>query len=341
AINGQYWPRLYVGVPMSKFVSCHAKYFKRSQVAGLHGHHTRQFEHDANVYPEFTPFNFTTKLTKTFKELESEMVNAKRIAGKKSSNLHFRNDANVLIDNVLIFSREQLDFLRIKAPEHWRGLLEKCGRDLALGIQREFGLLPMDIHWHFDEGHYDEYGSFKHNYHAHMTFFNFDFKTLEQPLRKMKRADFSKIQDLAAKSFGHLGFERGLKKSVTGKSHKEKAVFLADSLKVLESEKKELELKVQELQKVYDDALTGAARMEIKFQHAVAKLKSVQGELDELTSQLTTLKQSSDPREYAQIKKIERLERENAEFRQLLGLNAVEVMGSSDEPTPLPTQNKP
>lgn len=102
---------------MSKFVSCHAKYFKRSQVAGLHGHHTRQFEHDANVYPEFTPFNFTTKLTKTFKELESEMVNAKRIAGKKSSNLHFRNDANVLIDNVLIFSREQLDFLRIKAPE--------------------------------------------------------------------------------------------------------------------------------------------------------------------------------------------------------------------------------
>uniref|UniRef100_UPI003F58B02C hypothetical protein n=1 Tax=Vibrio cholerae TaxID=666 RepID=UPI003F58B02C len=138
-----------------------------------------------------------------------------------------------------------------------------------------------------------------------------------------------------------MGFERGLKKSVTGKSHKEKAVFLADSLKVLESEKKELELKVQELQKVYDDALTGAARMEIKFQHAVAKLKSVQGELDELTSQLTTLKQSSDPREYAQIKKIERLERENAEFRQLLGLNAVEVMGSSDEPTPLPTQNKP
>uniref|UniRef100_UPI003F583DB9 hypothetical protein n=1 Tax=Vibrio cholerae TaxID=666 RepID=UPI003F583DB9 len=88
-----------------------------------------------------------------------------------------------------------------------------------------------------------------------------------------------------------MGFERGLKKSVTGKSHKEKAVFLADSLKVLESEKKELELKVQELQKVYDDALTGAARMEIKFQHAVAKLKSVQGELDELTSQLTTLKQ--------------------------------------------------
>uniref|UniRef100_UPI003F58C8FD hypothetical protein n=1 Tax=Vibrio cholerae TaxID=666 RepID=UPI003F58C8FD len=90
-----------------------------------------------------------------------------------------------------------------------------------------------------------------------------------------------------------MGFERGLKKSVTGKSHKEKAVFLADSLKVLESEKKELELKVQELQKVYDDTLSGAARMEIKFQHAVAKLKSVQGELDELTSQLTTIKQSS------------------------------------------------
>ncbi|HBK7239937.1 TPA: recombinase, partial [Vibrio cholerae] len=114
----------------------------------------------------------------------------------------------------------------------------------------------------------------------------------------------------------------------------------ADSLKVLESEKKELELKVQELQKVYDDALSGAARMEIKFQHAVAQLKSVQGELDELTSQLTTIKQNSDPREYAQIKKIERLERENAEFRQLLGLNNSEVMGSSDEPTQLPPKYK-
>lgn len=112
-------------------------------------------------------------------------------------------------------------------------------------------------------------------------------------------------------------------------------------MKGLESQKKELELKVQALQKVYDDALSVATRMEIKNKHAVAQLKSVQGELDELTSQLTTLKQNSDPREYAQIKKIERLERENAEFRQLLGLNAVEVMGSSDEPTPLPTKNKP
>jgi len=315
---------------MSKFVSCNAKYYKQSQVKGLSGHHTREFENDANVLPEFTPYNFTTKLNPSFNELERKMVEVKRAAGKKSSNLEFRKNANVLVDNVLIFSREQVRFLMQKDPQNLRANMQKCGTALAAKIQREFGLTPMDIHWHFDEGHFDESGNFRPNYHAHMTFFNFDFQSLEQPLRKMKRSDFSKIQDFAAEAFKELGFERGVKKSITGKEHKEKAEFLSDKLSAVEAQKREIESEIQSLQKEKEDLVSGCARMEKMFQGRVNQVKSVVKELEALQDELTTIKGQANPREYAQVKKIERLERENAELREQLGIREPEEKNSAE-----------
>lgn len=214
---------------MGGFVACNAKYYKSSQMKGLTSHVKREFEHDESVFPEFSGENFGRRFA-TFTQLEQRMMDAKNEAGLRSRG--FQKSANVMVDNVLILDRNIVNELKHRNPSGYKKELENAATALSERIKNEFGLEPMSIDFHWDEGHYDDdTGEFKNNYHAHMSFFNFDFKELNQPLRSMKRGDFSKFQDFAAESFSHLGFQRGESKKITGNIHLEKKDYLIKVLK--------------------------------------------------------------------------------------------------------------
>jgi hypothetical protein len=214
---------------MSGFVASNARYYKATQIAGLTGHVRRQFEHDENVFPELSGENFRHHFA-TFAELEQRMLEAKSAAGLRARG--FQKNANVLVDNILILDRETVEALKTQNPSGYKSQLRKAAVVLSERICAQFGLEPMSIDFHWDEGHHDpESGEFKNNYHAHMSFFNFDFNKLNQPLRSMKRDDFSMFQDLSAEAFEPLGFRRGESKKSTGKKHLDKKDFVNQQLK--------------------------------------------------------------------------------------------------------------
>ena len=214
---------------MGGYVACNAKYFKASQIKGLMAHIRRLFEHDENVFPELSGENFRHEFG-TYEQLEQRMLDAKKAAGLRSRG--FQSDANVMVDNILILNRSIVNELKRTNPEGYKEDLKKAAIALSERIKNEFGLEPMYIDFHFDEGHEnEETGEFLNNYHAHMGFLNFDFDKLNQPLRSMKRGAFSKFQDFAAEEFAHLGFQRGESKKITGNKHLEKKAFLIQKLR--------------------------------------------------------------------------------------------------------------
>lgn len=276
---------------MGGYVACNAKYFKASKVKALTAHNKRLFDHDENVFPELSGENFRHEIA-SFSQLEKQMLDAKKAAGLRARG--FQESANVMIDNVLILSRDVVNELKRINPDGYKEELKDAAIKLSERIKKEFGLEPMSIDFHWDEGHYEDQDGetiekkdfyelddeqkskceFKNNYHAHMAFFNFDFKKLNQPLREMRRGDFSKIQDLAADCFEHLGFERGISKKITGNKHLEKSQYLIQKLKNQINEMKEgyerqkltheLELLELQLEKDKENQKLSQARKELE-----------------------------------------------------------------------------
>lgn len=208
---------------MAAYVACNAKYYKRGNWKGLSGHVHRQFENDENVRPELSHENFGRQFA-DLPTLEQRMMEAKQAAGLRARG--FQADANVVLDNVLILSAERVEALKSANPDGYKSDILAAAVALSERVRDEYGLEPMGIQFHWDEGHDNKEGVFVHNYHAHMQFFNFDFKKLNQPLRRMKRDDFSKIQDLAGECYASLGFERGVSKKASKNKHLEKSKFL-------------------------------------------------------------------------------------------------------------------
>lgn len=328
---------------MKKFVSCHAESFKRTQVKGLSAHHNRKIEFDENVFPELSEGNWSEKTKLSFDQLEAEMISAKRAAGKKASNLAFRKDANVMLDNVLTLSRDQVEVVKEKYPDSWQKKLSECAMNLSGKIKKEFGLTPMGVHFHVDEGR-TENGEFICNYHAHMTFFNFNFETLEQPLRKMKRNAFSKLQDFAGEAFAPLGFERGQSKEITGKKHLKKNEYVTQQITEAEKKLERLRSKHSEIESEIQSFLPKKAQAELElkkllvahsklkrhYQVQVRKVEQAKEELHEVEEELLIFKRAVNPKEQAQMRKIERLERENAELKEKLGISEPELENESE-----------
>lgn len=83
--------------------------------------------------------------------------------------------------------------------------------DVIKGIESRFGIRPIQLHIHRDEGHYAKNGQWKPNLHAHVVFEWIDRKTGKS--FKLDKNDMSELQTYFADS---LGMERGRK---SGKSH--------------------------------------------------------------------------------------------------------------------------
>ena len=269
---------------MKSFVSCHAQRFKKSQVAGLSQHHKRELHKDENVLTDFSHLNRSVLGKFSFDELEMKMVEVKKKAGKKASNLAFRKDANVMLDNVITLSRDRVEQLRQEHPNEWQGLILNCCIELADEMQKKWGFTPFSIDLHADEGHFED-GKFLCNYHVHLSLFNFDFQKLVQPMRTMKRGDFSKMQDMAGDAFQSLGFERGQAKEITGKRHLEKNEYVAEQLKGKQKELEALRSKASDLESSIQDLLRRRAQAELEHSKALQTLDSMRIRLGQLEEQ--------------------------------------------------------
>ncbi|NVK37487.1 MAG: hypothetical protein HWE18_06155 [Gammaproteobacteria bacterium] len=215
---------------MKNYVSFNVKYYKHTKASGEIGHVIRQFADNKNsidhlVGENFGNFDIDTRYRTMLSDFE-------KIKGKK-----FQANANTFMDAVLAFSLDQMEVIK-KEPE-WKDRMTKCMDQFGEVIKDQYGLQPVGFNFHCDEGHTNKNGDLiledkgkpKMNYHAHFIFINYDPVTKQAPLRKMKRGDWSKIQDLAGEAFSDLGFERGISAEITGKRHLEKQDLIESSYK--------------------------------------------------------------------------------------------------------------
>ncbi|HAR61599.1 MAG: hypothetical protein CL541_05535 [Alcanivorax sp.] len=139
---------------------------------------------------------------------------------------------NLVFEHVLVLSKDQLTKCN-------KNGVRDAINDYMKQVKEQWGFEPMGYRMHLDEGHYNQAGKFVANPHAHIYFFNYDFKKKRSPLRDLMikgkneqgksptlNPHFVKMQDIAGECFKRLGFRRGISKGEKNKKHQEKAEFV-------------------------------------------------------------------------------------------------------------------
>lgn len=210
-----------------------------------------------NVFSEFSnnniifsPQNTTSPMDAYFKCMDRY----KEKVGRKC-----RKDMNTLFEHVVILSDDHVKYLENrfgKSRVHKK--IEQSLIQYSKKFSEEFGFTSLGGTLHLDEGHYDEQGNFKRNVHAHIMFFNYDFKNGESNLRKLfnkgldsetgktneLNENFVKIQDLAFECFKNLKFKRGKSKLLTLRDYLTKSEYLKKKINDLKMEYRDVENKV-------------------------------------------------------------------------------------------------
>lgn len=266
-------------------VGSRAAYYKLERARAVldHAHSPRSgFTRSQNVHPEFSHFNcgyYYHEASSCAEALELMLEKHKEVTGKK-----VRSDCNVLFEHVVWLSEHQYSLLEQKyGRERVRDAFLARLKIYAESVRQEFGFEPLGIDLHLrDEGHYeghdegqydqgserslsneiDEKGNqsgpngsrFIPNVHAHLYFFNYDFKKRVAPLRHLMNCgkdekgrthtlnpNFVRLQDLVAAPFKNMGFERGESKLVTGREHQTKEQFVLEKLKATQQANEALE----------------------------------------------------------------------------------------------------
>jgi len=217
---------------MKNFCSINAKYYKTTKAAGVLGHVNRQFSDNKNALPKellkYENFKSSENLNEIFNE---KLKKAEDSKGKK-----FQKNANTLIDCVLVFSEDQFNENLKYGYSTMKVAMTKRIESFQAEIKEKYGLEPVGFEFHLDEGTLNPDGTLKSlNPHAHLSFLNYDFKTKTSPLRKMKRNDFSNMQDILANHFKDMDYKRGEKKKTTAK-HLEKDEYIKEKQKILADE---------------------------------------------------------------------------------------------------------
>jgi hypothetical protein len=270
---------------MKSFVSVNAKYYKNSNASGELAHVNRLFHENVNSFPEHTKFNFGSDFDLYDKYKEVNLKHAKAL------NRNIRKDANTFLDCVVSFSLERWEALEKKHGSiKLQSSMKKMMHNFMIEMQQQHLLHPVGFKYHLDEGFYKQYEAYQNqqdrlkkgllkqdellmdkgelvrNIHAHVIFYNFDFKEKKAPLRKMNKKTFSSFQDIAGIAFAKSGYVRGILKDVTNKSHDERLNFVKNKIKAKQQELSEIGINVIDKQNELSD-LTD----EIKEQEALFK----------------------------------------------------------------------
>ena len=285
------------------FASVRTKYYKADRAYSILDHSNANrsgYTNSANVNHEFSLSNvglYIKGCENASEALEQACIQYKEVTGKK-----VRNDFNLLFEHIVILSEHRYIKIEKKYGESKaKQILVNHLRKYAAQIKNEFGFEPLGIDLHLDEGRY-EGGRFVRNIHAHVSFFNYDFKNKVAPLRHLMtkgknsksrtnqlNPNFEKMQDIVANTFEPLGFKRGESKNVTGREHlkkekfvKEKLNEMAQTVEVLNSRNQELESQLIS-QKQKSDQLSDQIQMqETKKSWLESKISNLTNMADQL-----------------------------------------------------------
>jgi hypothetical protein len=206
------------------FVAVRTQYYKSNAAQKVLAHGYRKHSNSPNVVEKYTPFNYGMR----YKSLDDCMKQYKAVSGRKP-----QEKMNVLFEHVVVFSEDQFKERKPSKKE-----FDECMKSYIKAIHAEFGFQPLGYELHLDEGH-KKTGQFKRNIHAHVYFFNYDFKKKKAPLRDLMKKgkdengktlplnhNFVKMQDCAALAFKPLGFRRGISKGERNRKNLDKDTYV-------------------------------------------------------------------------------------------------------------------
>jgi len=208
---------------MSKnYISVRTEYAKASEVVGEIGHSMRIFPDNENVIDTELSKNNVYKcfgmgekgplgevgapipqtrniLQRRFNEKYEEMKHQrKKMIGNET----------LMLESVMAFSVDQFNKVYWDNKEQFH----ECVENFLQEIKTKHGVEPLGWALHLDEGK-KENGEIVLNPHIHLFYMNWDYDKKVAPYRKMKKRDFSQMQDIAGLCFSDFGFRRGVKKS--------------------------------------------------------------------------------------------------------------------------------
>jgi len=204
---------------MSNYISLHAKYYKNTDYKKI-------FEHDFRVS------HVTYKLKSTnYKNFNYEFEKFDDLSNRKAQILKRKNTKeqgkeNTLVEFVCALGREETE--KILAQKNGYEKLQNALKLTMEKISERYGFTSIFFSFHGDEG-YKNGDDNVNNFHAHLCFYNYNFEKEKSVLRTLKKDDFSKFQDLAAKCFQDCGldYKRGEKKEIKGKDHLERKYYIS------------------------------------------------------------------------------------------------------------------
>ncbi|MBA6250986.1 hypothetical protein [Colwellia sp. MB3u-55] len=207
-----------------------------------------------NVHDEFSHHNVTVAPANCDSPLDAYYKcrdKYKEINGRSC-----RKDMNSLFEHVVIFSEERvLELEKTLGRDKATKAIVTCLKNYSKQYAEKYGFTSLGFSYHgFDEGHYDDDGKFVRNVHAHIMFFNYDFKNKKSNLKFLMNKgkdpktgktnelneNFVAIQDLAYESFKVLKFNRGKSKLLTLAKYLPKHQFLKNKISNKKSELKKL-----------------------------------------------------------------------------------------------------
>ena len=166
----------------------------------------------------------------------------------------------------------------------------------ADAVHQRFGITPLQIFIHRDEGHFEGEGDgkvWKPNYHAHIVWDWINHETGKS--WKLNQADMRELQSIAAET---LQMERGKSKSETGREHLERNDF------IIEKQKREAEL--AEIRR--KEAETECEQMEDKVEQTRQTMQSLDTQISTKQSEVKSLDAELEARKKAK----EKADKENA-----------------------------
>ena len=229
-------------------------------------------------------------------------------------------------------------------------------REFGEECQRRWGITPLQIFLHKDEGHWlgekpdaEDKESFqvgekwfKPNYHAHIVFDWMNHDTGKS--RKLNDEDMAKMQTLASDI---LMMERGQSKNVTGKEHLERNDFIIEKQKaelqridaakrhkeqqveLAEQELKQVksEIRTDKLKSATTDAATAIASG-VGSLFGSGKLKELEHHIEQLHQEITKRDKATDELKI-QIQQIQ--EQHGRQIRNLQGIHNQELEAKDKE----------
>lgn len=204
---------------MANYIALNAKYYKNDDYKKIYEHDFRK----SNVTyilkdSKYKNFSFEFEKFEDLKQKKQDVL--------KRKNTKEQAKENTLIEFVCALSNEETK--KILQQENGEEKLKNALKLTMEEISKKYGFTKLFYVFHADEGHAKNGENFN-NFHAHLLFYNFDFKKEKSVLRNIKKEEWSKMQDLASQCFQKcdLNFQRGEKKETKEKDHLERRLFIA------------------------------------------------------------------------------------------------------------------